>query len=446
MNDQFDDMESLQSQIAAISDYISRGITQSCGRCIGLELEHFIVKKGSHEYVPYLEDPLTGRPGVQSVLERLRPCYSGTVYEPQPDGSQALIGLSRKQAAITLEPGAQFEISIGPVFDISDLEALYHEFRGELDPILDDFGFELIWLGYHPSICASDIPLLPKYRYRFMDEYFRDTGRHGICMMRATASTQVSIDFSSEEDAISKFRIAHALSPLLAFICDNSPVFELEPVGSGKMSKTGLPVPTRMARTTVWNDVDAARSMTTPDTFKEGFSFETYAFHALQAPAIFSVEYDSDGNKVSVKRPGSSMAEVYAGRDLDKSAIEHILSLLFYDVRFKTYIEIRAADSLPIAYAWSLAAFLKGLFYDKNTVALLSDRFSGISAEDVAVAKHELSINAFEAVVYGRRAEDFLNELMKLAEASLPDYELCYLEPIQSLIATKSTLVDRLRK
>ena len=444
MNDQLDTEESLQSQVTAISHHISRGIYHSCGECVGMELEHFIVTKADHAYVPYYDDVSTGRFGVQTVLEKLRPFYDNAVYEPQQDGSQALLGLSRAYASISLEPGAQFEISIGPVLEIRDIELVYRQFRNELDPILDDLGFELIELGYHPSICARDIPLLPKDRYRFMNKYFKNTGRHGVCMMRATAATQVSIDFTNEQDAIDKFRIAHALSPLFSFITDNSPVFELESVGSNRLSATELPIPNRMVRAAVWNDVDPWRSMTTPGTFDEGFCFNSYAMNALQAPAIFSVEYDGRKGKKNVEQAERSVADVYSEKQLDQAAIELILSLYFFDVRFKTYIEIRAADSLPIDYALSYAALLKGIFYDKQTVAELARRFSGLTAKDIVAAKHELSMYAFGADVYGRSAQDWLDELLVRAESSLSDHERDYLKPLSGLIRSRRTLIDNL--
>jgi len=438
------DSEISRLQVRAISDYITRGIEHGCGECIGLELEHFIVTKTDQTYVPYLDDPLTGRTGVQTVLERLRPFYDEPTYEPQPDGSLALLGLSREFAAVSLEPGAQFEISLGPVLEICDLDLMYQIFREELDPILDDLGFELIELGYHPSICARDIPLLPKYRYRFMDEYFKGTGQHGICMMRATASTQVSIDYESEEDALLKFKVANALTPLLAFITDNSPLFELEPIGSNDLSASGLPVPERMVRTAVWNDVDAFRSMVAPGTFDAGFSFDAYASNALEAPAIFSAERDIQGAKTYVEQVGRTVAEVYRKKTLDRADIELILSLYFFDVRFKTYIEIRAADSLPIEYALSYAALIKGLFYNREAMRELALGFAELSVDDVAAAKDELGRLGFEAVVYGRKAQDWLDELLAMATDSLSDSERVYLEPLSGLIAARRTLVDRL--
>ena len=56
-------------------------------------------------------------------------------------------------------------------------------------------------LGYMPVGKAEDMELIPKDRYRFMDRYFRKFGPYGTCMMRGSASTQVSVDFRDEDDA-----------------------------------------------------------------------------------------------------------------------------------------------------------------------------------------------------------------------------------------------------
>ena len=442
MQNESNDIDASKTLIKAVAGYIASGRECDGEECIGIELEHFIVRKKDKGYVPYLNDPKTGRPGIKSILERLSPFYDEAVFEASPDGGSNLIGLSRKHAAISLEPGAQFEISIGPVLGINDLALIYQTFRSELDPILDEMGYEVIGMGYHPSILARDVPLIPKDRYRFMDEYFKKTGHHGICMMRATASTQVSLDFNSELDAIRKFRIANALCPLLAFITDNSPLFELEPVGCEMLSTSFLEVPKRMARTVVWDDVDALRSMTAPHTFEAGFNFESYAHTLLNTPAILTTERDETGRLVNTRQNDRTFGEIYEGRELDHSTIEHILSMYFFDVRFKTYIEIRAADSLPIKYALSYAAFLKGLFYDRDTVEALSARFDGLSSEDIAAAKLALRSHSFEAQVYGRNAADWLDELLALSSASLPPGERNYLADIGQLITSRKTLVD----
>ncbi|MDR2586792.1 MAG: hypothetical protein LBC23_00840 [Coriobacteriales bacterium] len=434
-----------ESQVLALSTYITRGIEHGCADCVGLELEHFIVRAGDQALVPYLNDPRTGAPGVESILERLAPLYDETVFETQGDGSRRIIGLARRYANITLEPGAQLEISIGPVTEIADLETIYAAFRAELDPLLAEFGYEALTYGYHPTASAQSIPLIPKDRYHFMDEHFKATGSHGICMMRATASTQVSIDYTSEADAVRKFRIANALGPLFAFLTDNSPIFEGRRVGSGEAGPTGLAIPKRMVRTVIWDDVDADRSMIAPHTFEEGFGFATYATSLLGAPAIFTVTSDEHGEKHNINQGQRSFAEALAGQQLDRATIEHILSLFFFDVRFKTYIEIRMADSLPIAYALAFVALIKGLFYLEENLRYLEqtlEQQGPLNDAKVAAAKTALREEGYEAVVYGRTAAEWLDELISHACQGLAAADIFYLEPFAQLVAGRATLIE----
>ncbi|MDR2106845.1 MAG: hypothetical protein LBP24_05500 [Coriobacteriales bacterium] len=497
--------EILASQALAIANYIARGINHGCGDCVGLELEHFVVRRDNLAHVPYLDDPTSGATGVESILERLAPLYDERVYETRSDGKRHLIGLSRPYANVTLEPGAQLEISIGPVFDIREIDVIYRDFRSELDPVLDDCGYRLLELGYHPTASAHEIPLIPKNRYRLMDEHFKTTGRHGICMMRATASTQVSIDYASEADAVRKFRIANALGPLLAFITDNTPLFEGRPIGSGGTGPTGLAIPARMARTAIWDDVDAARSMLAPHTFDEDFGFYSYASSVLQAPAIFTLEDDEDAQRPADKGDGVDSGEndgasviggsgvssgvssasdgdgvdnasdasggssasdarangkhnawqgmrtftdALAGHPLDRATIEHVLSLFFFDVRFKTYIEIRMADSLPIDYALAFATLIKGLFYHEENLRQAEELLAHpehpepLNAAAIARAKAALQDAGYDAVVYGRPATEWLDTLIEMAQRALDAEERSYLEPLAKLVAARATLAD----
>ena len=93
---------------------------------------------------------------------------------------------------------------------------------------MQEHGCKLVTLGYHPTEKALDLPLIPKKRYHFMNDYFHSLGTHGERMMRASASTQVSVDYKDEADAIRKMRIAQALVPIIAVLTDNIERFEGE--------------------------------------------------------------------------------------------------------------------------------------------------------------------------------------------------------------------------
>jgi glutamate--cysteine ligase len=280
-----------------------------------------------------------------------------------------------------------------------------------------------------------------------MAQHFEDTGQHGICMMRATASTQVSIDFSSEDDAIRKLRIASLLSPLFAFITDNSPIFESEPIASrgnsNRKTKSGLFVVDRMVRTAIWNDVDTKRSMTMPRAFDEGFDLSSYALEMLSSPAIFSFTTNDDESEDDSRYLGSqTFGELLQGKRLDQQSIEHILSLFFYDVRLKTYVEIRAADAMPIEYALAYAALIKGIFYSDTALASLAQSLKDFGIDDIVAAKEALCEEGYDALVYRRPAEQWLDELILSANDNLSAEERGYLEPLVTLIAARKTLVD----
>ncbi|MDR2108839.1 MAG: hypothetical protein LBP28_05210 [Coriobacteriales bacterium] len=432
-------------QAEAIAAYLRGGFEIPCGQCLGFELEHFIVERDTHRPVFYHYPDHPGRIGVADILAELAGAYDEALWEEDAEGKRSLVGLQREQAVLTLEPGAQLEISIGPATTIPEIEAIYTAFYDELAPILEREGLELSYAGYHPQALARDIPLIPKDRYRYMDKHFAQSGRHGICMMRATASCQVSLDFASEEDAVRKMRVALGLGPLLSFLCDNARVFEgcsvfdaaLDP---GLVAASGLEVPTGMVRAAIWNDVDARRSLLPAGSFAADFGFRAYAEALLRSPAIFLPPSLTGAG--ATWADGASFSTAYAGRELSDADIEHILSLFFFDTRFKRYLEIRPADSMPPRYALAYTALLKGLFYQTEALAELGRRFAGLDDTAVAQATVNLRHDGYDADVYGRSAGRWLEGLLVMAGYGLDEDEVDYLDPLGDLVAERKTLLD----
>ena len=428
----------------SIARYLAQGSAAKDSNKIGFELEHFVVQKDTQTPVPYFSDTKTAKPGVADILEHLAPFFEEQVYEQHEDASVSLIALSRPKLTITLEPGAQLEISIGPVTTLAEIENLYEGFREQLDPVLDNMGCELRELGYHPRACAHEIPLIPKDRYHHMDQHFAQTGKHGICMMRATASTQTSIDFFNEEDAVRKFRIAHALGPFFAFITDNAPVYEgvaLRGDAPVPASRSGLEIPYRMARMANWDDCDPLRCLTPAHTFDEDFGFLSYAQTLLEAPAIF---WYTDETRHETRYEGSTpFSQILPCEALDEKDIEHVLSMFFYDVRFRRYIEIRQADSMPLAYGLAFVALIKGIFYNEEALLFYEERFKYLDPAAIAFAKTALRKHGYEALVYQRPAVAWLDELIAFADKGLESQERHYLAPLAELVQQRTTLLER---
>ncbi len=399
---------------ALMAQYFENG-SKRCTSRLGFELERFLVD--SHgKSVPY-----SGSGGVKQLLEELQGHYESEIYD-----EEHLIGLARRHTTLTLEPGAQIEISTGPFCEIREIQREVTRFDAEISEQTATRGQHLLALGYRAHERAEAVEIIPKKRYTLMNAYFAQTGTCGMRMMRGSASTQISIDYKDEQDALAKMRLATVLGPLFALVTDNSPVYERR--------RATFP----LARTYIWNHVDTARCMTIPHLFDADFSFEQYARYLLHAPLIVGI--NTKGKTFDAC--GKSAAELYEGQELSTALIEHILSMFFFDVRLKNYVEIRMADSLPLDYALAYAALIKGVFYSEEAFEQLSDELIAhpLNEKNVVAAKQALMQTGYEAKVYDKPAKLWLDELMELAYHGLSKDEQPYLRPLAELVAARTTL------
>lgn len=399
--------------IRAIVDYFESGIKDKA-EAVGLELEHTLVHSCGLP-LTYGEEH-----GQRWILEQLGGSYS----EKMETESGELIGLGRPGATVTLEPAAQLELSFGPFADLQEAKKCLDGFEGDLAQILDPLDIEVLTPGYNPVSKAFDLPLIPKKRYKFMNRYLGEISKYGICMMRGSASTQVSIDYVSVDDCIRKMRVANAAGPVLALICDNTPIFE------------DAIRPHNMMRTEIWKYCDPARCNTVPGIMDEGFTLEDYAQYILDTPAIVSI---ADGTEAYDMR---TFGEIYATQPMLRKDVEHALSMFFTDVRLKTYIEIRPADAMTPECVVAYAALVKGLFMNDDSIRSLERIFKGVSAQDIAEAKDALMRDGYDAKVYGSPASEIADELISIASLALSDDELMLMEPLRALVASRKTLAD----
>lgn len=405
-----------EQNIQAIVAYYESGIKESCEN-VGIELEHTIVRAGSHglEPVSYSDEH-----GVRWILSQLRDDYP----TPLMDGDD-LVGVVRPWEAVTIEPAAQLEISAGPFNDMETASNALEAFESRLDGILRPQGMQALLLGYHPTAKALDLELIPKRRYRFMNDYFQAIGPFGQRMMRGSCSTQVSIDYRSVEDCLRKLRLSSALVPVLSFITDNAPIFEGEP-------RTHF-----MVRTEIWNECDPDRCRLVPGVLDADFSLRRYAEYVLDTPAILVPDPAERWRATS-----QTFGEVYAETPMQKADVEHALSMLFNDVRLKTYVEIRPADAMPVPYAVAYAALVKGIFYSERTMETWLGALSGVTEADVVRAKAELMEKGWRAEVYGEPVGDLARRLLADAKKDLTERDRAYLEPLETLVESDVTLAE----
>ncbi len=380
---------------------------------IGLELEHYVVDKNTKVSVSYY-----GERGIEALLERIKPFYEEFAYS---EGH--LIGLGRPGLAVSIEPAAQLEVSVAPQTDGKCIQAIYDQFMDELKPILLEWGYELITTGYQPKNKVQELDLIPKNRYRFMQEYFDKIGPYGQYMMKGTAATQVSIDYYSEEDFSAKYKVAYALYPILAMLSDNIPVFEGQE--NSKFIK----------RMEIWEHVDNARVDVKPYLQDGTINFSRYAEFVYNTPLIVDKEKDGD------IATGKTASEVFENRLMTNEDIEHIISMVFPMIRLKHYLEIRVADSMPFGSVYAYVLLIKGLFTDVSRVKKYVDEL----VIDHPNFTHDLiSVIKTEGVygqIYNHKIKDIVTQLYGIVISNLQDIEVAYLEEYKKSILNKGSLL-----
>jgi glutamate--cysteine ligase len=242
-----------------IVEYIRSGETD--GQALGLEVEHFVV---NDEGIQIGFDQVTDL--IEQVAENIG---AKIIYM---DGYP--VGYVTGGYSVTLEPACQFEISIDPKSDIESIKQIYKEFLLLWIPIFENCGYHMITKGNLPlvesgAIDPDDIPLSHKKRYQYMDAYFRESGKYGKYMMRASSSVQISVDYSSEDDLVRKLLILQKISPVLMSALENK-TYEDSVIEKGSNK-------THLLRIQEWNDLDPSRTGFYPHSFDDDFGYDKIA-------------------------------------------------------------------------------------------------------------------------------------------------------------------------
>lgn len=374
---------------------------------IGIEFEHFVIDKDTLKTVSYY-----GKEGVEETLKDLE----AQGWEGSYEGDY-LLGLSNKDKVITLEPGSQLEFSVKPQKNIRDIEKEYMEFLEEIIPILDRKNQGLIAIGYHPETKINEIKILPKQRYSYMFEYFKDKGIHAHNMMKGTASLQIAIDFKSEEDYIKKFRIANALSPVLYAMFDNGFYFEGE-----RWNKHNL-------RAYIWENCDKDRSGVVNEAFDDDFGYKKYAEYILNGPPIFI-----DNGEKMYSTGDKLVKEIFDPENYTIEELEHILTMFFPDVRTKKYIEIRMIDAIPYPLNLAAVALIKGVLYDEGNLNKIYEYIEDINAADIEKIKTSIFNKGIDGEFKDKSIYEICRMIVEMAKTSLSLDEKKYILPLEKMI------------
>ena len=247
--------------------YFENGIKDISQQAVGTEHEKFILDKSS--LLPLKYDTQNGIKDILLGLIKLG-------WQPITEGNEdTIIGLRLKKQTISLEPSGQFELSGATLDNIHQTCDEITDHLNQMKKLSSNYNFILLGVGVEPKLGLKDFSWMPKERYSIMKEYMPTVGKHGLDMMQRTCSTQVNLDYCSEEDMIKKFRVLLSLESIGTAIFANSPFSE------SKLTEY------KSLRSLYWIETDKQRTGITSFVFNKDFNFETYADYALDVPMYF---------------------------------------------------------------------------------------------------------------------------------------------------------------
>ncbi len=365
---------------------------------IGTEYEKLVVDAATGRAVPF-----DGPRGIERLLLELAERFG---WQPREEEG-ATVALARDGLSITLEPGGQVELAGLPVATLHEAREEIAGHVRELVAVGRELGLAFLGLGCHPISTLEDIPWVPKERYRIMRSYMSRVGTLGHRMMKQTATVQANLDFEDERDAMEKLRVGMGIAPILNAMFANSPLVDGD--APGYLSFRGH----------VWTDTDRARCGLLPFAFRSDARFADYVEWALDVPMYFILRdgrYVTDVTGTPFRR---FLEQGWRGEPATLDDWNLHLTTLFPEVRLKTFIELRSADSQAPERVLALPALAKGLFYTRDCQEAGLDLVKRWSVDQVRELYADVTRAGLAARMKGIRVDELARELLAIADEGL---------------------------
>lgn len=278
-------------------------------------------------------------------------------------------------AHLTLEPGGQVELSsrahLGPA---AAIEATARDLSA-LGAGLHAAGISMAALGLDP--CRPHRRVIGGPRYDAMEAYFDGDGGAGLAMMCATASVQVNLDLGDTVSLPRRWRLAHALGPVLVAAFANSPLAAGRPTGA------------RSSRQQIWAVLDRSRSAPALSLLPPADAWARYAMAARVMLVRDAVD------RYEPVRSNLTFAGWLAdGHELGYPTVDDLayhLTTLFPPVRPKGWLELRMIDAVPDPW-WQVAVAVTTALLDdpqafdvaERTCSPVADSWADAAAHGVA--------------------------------------------------------------
>lgn len=386
-----------------IIDYIKSGEKPQSEENLGVECEHLILNSNGRA-VGYFD-----KGGTQDIFKCLVDKHD---FIPYVENGH-ILSCKKGEFSISTEPGGQIEFSSVQKKNVSDVEEGVLTFYDFIVPIVESFGNSLYTVPFQPVSNINDYEILPKERYYAMYDYFKNHGRLSHYMMKGTTSLQCSIDYHNEKDYSLKYGIATRISNIIYTLFDNV------------LFKENRPIDSYAFRGKIWENTDPARTGVLKRAFRSDFKYEDYARKLLDTDAIFILKDDK------FKRFSGTIGEAIDESTTVKE-LEHLLTMVFFDVRTKKFIEIRMCDSLPWPFNMGYVALLKSIFYNDDNLYSMWNMLGDLSYKEHVRSREEIYRKGPKAKMMGKTILNWGREILGTIDISDDLKE--YIEPIVPIL------------
>ena len=196
-----------------IIKFFKSGVKNKKNFKIGIEHEKFLFDSDNNKRIDYLK--------IKEMFSALLEFGWNPVFE-----NANVIGLSKGEKNITLEPGNQIELSGDQLNHIHEACAESYDYLFELKQVTKKLNIKIVSAGFDPISKLNEIPNNPKQRYKLMTNDMPLDGELSLDMMYRTCGTQLNIDYSSEQDFIKKFKVSNSIVPISIALFANSSIVE----------------------------------------------------------------------------------------------------------------------------------------------------------------------------------------------------------------------------
>ncbi|AKK20523.1 glutamate--cysteine ligase [Candidatus Liberibacter africanus] len=417
--------------------YLTSGIKPQEKFKIGTEHESFIFSRSDHRPIPYA--------GEKSIVTILRKMQKRLSWEAIMDKGN-IIGLTDplSEAGISLEPGGQLELSSSTLYDTHQIKEEMLKYITILKEITSGLDLGILGMGVNPKWRLDEIPVMPKSRYTLMKKYMPQVGTPGLDMMFKTCSTQVSLDFSSEQDMATKLRVSLKLQPLATALFSSSPFTE------GKIN--GF----QSWRSEIWNHTDNNRTGILPFVFESDNHFEKYTQWALDVPMYFILregEYHCCTDITFRQFMNGALKDRIKEWHPRIGDWENHLSTLFPIVRLRNCLEMRGADCGSVKNIFAVTAFWTGILYDSSALQDADDLTSNWSFNDMNELNKAVPSQGMKATINGQSLKSIATQIITFSKNGLKNRskknhlqedETIFLQPLEQIINSNQTTSDEM--